>query len=110
MADLAIGIEANVALTVGANAVLAAANTPARLDLTIQNQTKGILWVKLGGVASVDDGFKVGPGSTVTLTEIVGKGAGTDLYRGAINGFLESNRDDQNAPITTGVARVLEFE
>ena len=109
MAALTIGIEANITLTVGTSAELLAANA-ARKGFVMQNQSSGVLWCKLGGAASIDDGFAIGPGMITTLEGIAGGGGAADNYQGAVEGILVNSVGVDGIPIATGVIRVLELE
>ncbi len=103
-----VATEADFTVTTTSQAALAA--NVGRRDTSMQNQSKGNIWIKLSGAASVDDGFRIGPGEFISFGGGIGRGQGTgsDFYEGAINAIYEPLGRD--GAVVTGILHILELE
>jgi len=107
---MAVTVATEADFTVTTTSQVALAATVGRRDASMQNQSQGNIWIKLSGAASVNDGFKIGPGEIIGFGGGLGRGQGTgsDFYEGAINAIYEPLGTD--GTVVTGVLHLLELE
>ena len=107
MADITLGIQANV--TVLAVTTVIAAAEPTRVNGAFQNQGDATVWVGLDIPAVVKAGIRVKPGGVFNFSAGTpsSRGNGTDFFVGAVNGIAEASQERGSTPaVTTSVVRV----
>ncbi len=107
---MAIIVATEADFTVTTTSQVAVAANVGRRSASMQNQSKGNIWVKLSGAADIDDGFKLGPGAILGFGGGLGQsqGNGLDFYEGAVNAIYEPLGRD--GTVVTGSLHVIELE